>query len=125
MNGSYMTRQPWRSRFELDMATEIARLLSQRCLSRRQRATGCLAADIAQLVGQLAPEATMKTCDRCGVALSAGLGGSPRRLMLVADNGQCTSVELCGQDYRETLRAALEALLAPEGRREMGAPVAS
>lgn len=56
-------------------------------------------------------------CDRCGLVLTVAHGGHGRRLMLVADNGQCTTVELCADHYRETLRAALEALLAPEGRR--------
>lgn len=53
----------------------------------------------------------MKCCDKCGVALSPAHGGPPRRLMLVADNGSATTVALCGEHYREAVRAALDALL--------------
>lgn len=55
--------------------------------------------------------AAVKTCVRCGVALTPGLGGDPRRLALLADNGHMTTVDLCGEHYREATHAALEALL--------------
>lgn len=53
----------------------------------------------------------MKTCARCGVALTPAHGGPPRRLALIADNGHMTSADLCDPHYREATRAALEALL--------------
>lgn len=57
---------------------------------------------------------------RCGVALTpAGIGGPPRRLSLIADNGHATSVDLCGEHYREAVREALEALLGKNPEQEV------
>lgn len=53
----------------------------------------------------------MKVCDRCGVALTPGLGGPEHRLALLAANGHMTAVSLCAPHYREVLHGTLEALL--------------
>lgn len=53
----------------------------------------------------------MKSCDRCGVALTAGLGGRPHRVAVVFENGHMVSVDLCREHYGDVVRETLAGLI--------------